>query len=140
MAATATMADSGATGESMDTEESYTADQGSDAGPVDRFERSKQFKTDLHRGIAKFNFKPKLGLKYLESIGHLNTSNAEEVAGFLKNNEGLDKTQIGDYLGEDVAFNKEVLSVFTNLHSFAGAAFTESIRIFLSSFRLPGEA
>jgi brefeldin A-inhibited guanine nucleotide-exchange protein len=137
--ASQSICESGATGESYDPEEGVP-DFGSDTGPVDKFERSKQLKTDLCRGIAKFNFKPKIGMKFLEEIGALNVNDALDVASFLRNNEGLEKTVIGDYLGEDITFNKAVLREFTDLNDFAQLQFTESIRVFLSFFRLPGEA
>ncbi|TRZ04924.1 hypothetical protein HGM15179_022183, partial [Zosterops borbonicus] len=63
-------------------------------------------------GRKKFNMDPKKGIQFLveqELLRHT----AEDIARFLYKGEGLNKTAIGDYLGE---------------------------RQFLWSFRLPGEA
>ena len=136
--ATLTTIESGTTGES-ELEESMS-DFGSDVAPVDKFERSKQLKTDLSRGIAKFNFKPKLGLNFLNQMGHLDSKDPVETAKFLKNTEGLSKTAIGEYIGSENPYQKNVLHEFTNLHEFVDLFFTKAIRYFLSSFRLPGES
>ena len=47
---------------------------------------------------------------------------------------------IGDYLGEDEKLNLKVMYDFVDLHEFAGMAFVDALRHFLSSFRLPGES
>lgn len=107
---------------------------------VDRFERSKLIKTELGRAVAKFNFKPKKGIKYLVDNSYLTQDNFKEIAVFLKTTEGLNKTMIGDYLGEDEVANKKVLYEFVDLHDFTGMSFIQSLRSFLDSFRLPGEA
>lgn len=93
----------------------------------------------LSIGRKKFNMDPKKGIEYL--IEHeLLTNTAGDVAQFLYKGEGLNKTAIGDYLGERNDFNIEVLNAFVNLHEFSDTILVQALRQFLWSFRLPGEA
>ncbi|XP_076337379.1 cytohesin-1-like isoform X2 [Tachypleus tridentatus] len=97
--------------------------------------RAKQ----LSIGKKKFNMDPKKGIEYL--IEHrLLQSTAENVAQFLYKGEGLNKTAIGDYLGERNDFNMKVLDAFVDLHDFTDLILVQALRQFLWSFRLPGEA
>jgi Sec7-like guanine-nucleotide exchange factor len=107
---------------------------------IDKFERSKLIKTELGRAVDKFNFKPKKGIKYLADNLYLRHDNPKEIAVFLKTTEGLNKTMIGDYLGEDEKLNLTVLYEFVDLHDFKSMGFCVALRHFLSSFRLPGES
>ena len=89
-----------------------------------RFENAKQRKTTLLEGIKKFNFKPKRvrpilvfgegpiiradyrlaqGIAFLIDTGFIKNHEPKEIAGFLLNADGLDKAQIGEYLGEGFA-------------------------------------
>ena len=52
----------------------------------------------------------------------------------------LNKTMIGDYLGERSDFNEAVLKAFVELHDFTDLILVQALRQFLWSFRLPGEA
>ncbi|XP_074599146.1 cytohesin steppke [Brevipalpus obovatus] len=93
----------------------------------------------LSTGKKRFNMDPKRGLEYLVENGLLkNTS--EDVAAFLKKSDGLSKTAIGEYLGENIEFNLKVLDAFVELHDFANLFLVQALRQFLYSFRLPGEA
>lgn len=93
----------------------------------------------LSIGRKKFNMDPKKGIEYL--IEHeLLKNTTEEVAQFLFKGEGLNKTAIGDYLGERNDFNIDVLKAFVNLHEFSDTILVQALRQFLWSFRLPGEA
>lgn len=90
-------------------------------------------------GRKKFNMDPKKGIEYL--IEHkLLTDTAEDVAKFLYNGEGLNKTAIGEYLGERNEFNQKVLNAFVELHDFSDLILVQALRQFLWSFRLPGES
>ena len=51
----------------------------------------------------------------------------------------MNKTAIGDYLGEKHDFNEAVLKSFVELHDFTDIILVESLRQFLWSFRLPGK-
>lgn len=55
----------------------------------------------------------------------------EEVAAFLAKTEGLDKTLIGDYLGEREDFNLKVMHAFVDALDFSGLEFDTAIRTFL---------
>jgi cytohesin len=90
-------------------------------------------------GRKKFNMDPKKGIEYLIENGLLQNT-PEDVAQFLYKGEGLNKTAIGDYLGERNEFNIEVLKAFVNLHEFSDMILVQALRQFLWSFRLPGEA
>ena len=57
----------------------------------------------------RFNRKPRRGLQYLQSQ-KLVGEDAADVAHFLIMEERLDKTVVGDFLGDPDKFNKEVTS------------------------------
>jgi brefeldin A-inhibited guanine nucleotide-exchange protein len=82
-----------------------------------RFESAKQRKTILLEGIRKFNFKPKRvsnivsglklwadiwfkGIQFLVGAGFIASSQPADIAAFVLHTEGLNKTAIGEYLGE----------------------------------------
>jgi len=90
-------------------------------------------------GKKKFNMDPKKGIEYLIDHGLLQNT-PEDVAQFLYQGEGLNKTAIGDYLGEKSDFNIAVLKAFVNLQEFSDMILVQALRQFLWSFRLPGEA
>ncbi|RZF37896.1 hypothetical protein LSTR_LSTR009996 [Laodelphax striatellus] len=90
-------------------------------------------------GRKKFNMDPKKGIEYLLEHGLLQAT-ADDVAAFLYKGEGLNKTAIGDYLGERSDFNEKVLRAFVDLHDFTDLILVQALRQFLWSFRLPGEA
>ena len=52
----------------------------------------------------------------------------------------MNKTAIGDYLGEKKDFNEAVLKAFVELHDFTDLILVEALRQFLWSFRLPGRS
>lgn len=90
-------------------------------------------------GRKKFNMDPKKGIEYLIDHGLLKNT-PEDIAQFLHKGEGLNKTAIGDYLGERNDFNQSVLDAFVCLHDFTDLILVQALRQFLWSFRLPGEA
>ena len=65
-----------------------------------RFENAKLRKTTLLEGIKKFNFKPKRGVTFLVEHGFIRSTEPKDIARFLLQADGLDKAQIGEYLGE----------------------------------------
>ncbi|KAK3553295.1 hypothetical protein QTP86_032750 [Hemibagrus guttatus] len=98
-------------------------------------QRNKQ----VAMGRKKFNMDPKKGIQFLIENDLLkNTS--DDIAQFLYKGEGLNKTAIGDYLGERDDFNIQVLHAFVELHEFTDLNLVQALRQFLWSFRLPGEA
>ncbi|XP_063702865.1 uncharacterized protein LOC134832685 isoform X1 [Culicoides brevitarsis] len=93
----------------------------------------------LTMGRKKFNMDPKKGIEFL--VEHqLLRMDQKDVAQFLYKGEGLNKTAIGDYLGERNDFNEQVLKAFVDLHDFTNLILVQALRQFLWSFRLPGEA
>ncbi|KAF7332149.1 Guanine nucleotide exchange factor [Mycena kentingensis (nom. inval.)] len=105
-----------------------------------RFESAKQKKTTLLEGIKKFNFKPKRGIQFLIETGFIPGREPEEIARFLLHTDGLNKAMIGEYLGEGEDENVAIMHAFVDMLDFRDLAFVEALRVFLQSFRLPGEA
>lgn len=67
-------------------------------------------------------------------------NNYVDVAKWLHSDERLDKTFIGDFLGENDEFCKEVMYSYVDTMSFANMDIVAALRHFLEGFRLPGEA
>uniref|UniRef100_A0A7N4P3Q8 ARF guanine nucleotide exchange factor 2 n=1 Tax=Sarcophilus harrisii TaxID=9305 RepID=A0A7N4P3Q8_SARHA len=105
----------------------------------EQFEVIKQQKEIIEHGIELFNKKPKRGIQYLQEQGMLGTP-VEDIAQFLHQEERLDSTQVGDFLGESTRLNKEVMYAYVDQLDFCGKDFVSALRIFLEGFRLPGEA
>ncbi|XP_036446797.1 brefeldin A-inhibited guanine nucleotide-exchange protein 2 [Colossoma macropomum] len=105
----------------------------------EQYEVIKQQKEIIEHGIELFNKKPKRGVQYLQEQGMLGTS-AEDIAQFLHQEERLDTTQVGEFLGENTKFNKEVMYCYVDQLDFCGKDFVSALRTFLEGFRLPGEA
>ncbi|MCJ8741673.1 hypothetical protein PDJAM_G00073420 [Pangasius djambal] len=105
----------------------------------EQYEVIKQQKEIIEHGIELFNKKPKRGVQYLQEQGMLGPS-AEEIAQFLHQEERLDTTQVGEFLGENAKFNKEVMYCYVDQLDFCGKDFVSALRTFLEGFRLPGEA
>lgn len=90
-------------------------------------------------GRKKFNMAPKKGIEYLITNELLNDT-PEDIAKFLLEEDGLNKTMIGDYLGENKEPMLSVLQQFVELQNFRDSLLVDALRMFLWSFRLPGEA
>jgi len=63
----------------------------------------------------------------------------QDITHFLKTTPQLDKTMIGDYIGENIEVNKAVLYALVDSISFKNVPFVDALRKLLSAFRLPGE-
>ncbi|CAI0385532.1 unnamed protein product [Linum tenue] len=110
-----------------------------EASDVSSIEQRRAYKLELQEGISLFNRKPKKGIEFLINANKVGDS-PEEIAVFLKNASGLNKTLIGDYLGEREDLPLKVMHAYVNSFEFQGMEFDEAIRAFLQGFRLPGEA
>uniref|UniRef100_A0A6N2L832 SEC7 domain-containing protein n=1 Tax=Salix viminalis TaxID=40686 RepID=A0A6N2L832_SALVM len=110
-----------------------------EASDVSTIEQQRAYKLEFQEGISLFNRKPKKGIEFLINANKLGNS-VEEIAAFLKNTSGLNKTLIGDYLGEREDFSLKVMHAYVEFFDFQGLDFDEAIRVFLQGFRLPGEA
>ncbi|EMP33134.1 Cytohesin-4 [Chelonia mydas] len=111
---------------------------------IDCFQSTEESKMvqrdkDLCMGRKKFNMDPTKGIQYLTEHKVL-SSDLREIARFLYKGEGLNKTAIGDYLGERDPANLQILQAFVECHPFANLNLVQALRQFLWSFRLPGEA
>eukprot|EP00118_Oscarella_pearsei_P026459 m.309936 g.309936 ORF g.309936 m.309936 type:complete len:1642 (+) comp48637_c0_seq1:73-4998(+) len=101
--------------------------------------RIKQKKKLLIAGTEQFNGSPKKGILFLQEHKVLKSPiDNNELAVFLRENLQLGKKMIGDYLGD--RRNEEVLKAFVKSFHVKGVKIHETIRVFLESFRLPGES
>ncbi|XP_019722181.1 brefeldin A-inhibited guanine nucleotide-exchange protein 2 isoform X1 [Hippocampus comes] len=105
----------------------------------EQYEVIKQQKDIIEHGIELFNKKPKRGIQYLQEQRMLG-STAENIAQFLHQEDRLDTTQVGEFLGENIKLNKEVMYCYVDQLDFCGRDFVSALRAFLEGFRLPGEA
>lgn len=105
-----------------------------------QLEKAKQRKTAFTNGIRQFNFKPKRGIKTLQSDGFIRSDAPEDIAAFILQNDRLDKAMIGEYLGEGEPHNVAIMHAFVDSMDFTKRRFVDALRQFLQSFRLPGEA
>ncbi|XP_022146951.1 brefeldin A-inhibited guanine nucleotide-exchange protein 5 isoform X2 [Momordica charantia] len=103
------------------------------------FEKAKAHKSTVEAAISEFNRKPVKGVEYLIS-NKLVENTPSSVAQFLRNTPSLDKTMIGDYLGQHEEFPVAVMHAYVDSMQFSGMKFDAAIRDFLKGFRLPGEA
>lgn len=96
----------------------------------------------LVHGTEKFNENPREGIAKLTEHGLLGGSpgnpDPEKVAKFLKENPGLDKKSIGEYISKKE--NKSVLNCFVHSFDLKDMRIDQALRLYLESFRLPGEA
>eukprot|EP00934_Nitzschia_sp_Nitz4_P000938 Nitzschia sp. Nitz4//scaffold97_size77645//35123//41576//NITZ4_005518-RA/size77645-processed-gene-0.93-mRNA-1//-1//CDS//3329560656//938//frame0 len=123
---------------------------------VDAFESKRLAEQNFELGVVKFTLSIKSGLNFFIDNGFCSLDAKEIALFFLDNKEKLDKTQIGEVLGKepDAAFVKKeadkekggpgfyvaILHHYIQAMDFAGLMFDDAIRLFLSGFRLPGEA
>ncbi|GAA5807553.1 hypothetical protein MFLAVUS_000918 [Mucor flavus] len=105
----------------------------------EEFENLKHRKQLLQEGIRQFNWKPKKGLAMLALNGFVDMKDHRSIAQFLLHTEGLNKTLIGEYLGEGDAENIAIMHAFVDEMDFTDMNFTDALRLFLQAFRLPGE-
>ena len=121
------------------------ADDGESVAPpavvseVSGIEKKKASKLEYQEAVALFNKKAKKGIALMQKIGRLGTSPAE-IAEFLRATPDLDKSVIGDYLGEREEPNLTVMHAYVDAMDFSGQTLDEAIRKFLEGFRLPGES
>ncbi|KAL0309160.1 UNVERIFIED_CONTAM: Brefeldin A-inhibited guanine nucleotide-exchange protein 2 [Sesamum radiatum] len=121
------------------TEASYTHPDASEVSDISKIEQRRAYKLELQEGISLFNRKPKKGIEFLINANKVGDS-PEEIAAFLKNTSGLNKTLIGDYLGEMEDLPLKVMHAYVDSFDFEDMEFDDAIRKLLEGFRLPGEA
>jgi brefeldin A-inhibited guanine nucleotide-exchange protein len=125
---------------------------------VDAFDRKRTAEQNFELGAVKFTLSLKTGLNFFVDNGFV-TLDAKEIAlFFIQNKDKLDKTQMGEVLGRepDAPFIKvpkdldadkggpgffvRILHHYADSMDFTAIMFDDAIRLFLSGFRLPGEA
>ncbi|OMP00992.1 SEC7-like protein [Corchorus olitorius] len=101
----------------------------------------KHIKRKLMLGADHFNRDPKKGLEFLQGI-HLLPDKLDpvSVASFFRYTTGLDKNLIGDFLGNHDEFCVQVLHEFARTFDFHDMNLDSALRVFLGTFRLPGES
>lgn len=103
--------------------------------------KMKHIKKKLMIGADHFNRDPKKGLQFLQGMYLLPESlDPVSVACFLRYTIGLDKNLIGDYLGNHDQFCVDVLQEFAKTFDFQDMNLDIALRVFLETFRLPGES
>ncbi|KAK7385712.1 hypothetical protein VNO78_31524 [Psophocarpus tetragonolobus] len=103
--------------------------------------RRKYFKKRLMIGADHFNRDTKKGLEFLQGTHLLpDKLDAPSVACFFRYTAGLDKNLIGDFLGNHDEFCIQVLHEFARTFDFKDMMLDTALRLFLETFRLPGES
>ncbi|CAO2829540.1 unnamed protein product [Amaranthus hypochondriacus] len=103
--------------------------------------RRKYIKRRLMIGADHFNRDPKKGLEFLQGTHLLPEKlDPQSVACFFRYTAGLDKNLVGDFLGNHDEFCVQVLHEFAQTFDFQDMNLDTALRLFLETFRLPGEA
>ena len=76
----------------------------------------------VQEGLSLFNKKPLKGIAFLIKAGKLGIT-PEEIAAFLRNGQGLDKSMIGDYLGDRDDNAMKVMHCYVDSFNFKVSAF-----------------
>ncbi|CAG9788533.1 unnamed protein product [Diatraea saccharalis] len=106
----------------------------------------RNMKKWVTQGTELFNQKPERGIEFLQEHGVLKTPlDPYQVAMFLRENPDLDKKMIGDYICKRSSRDEEgegpsVLGAFAESFDYAGLRIDQALRLYLETFRLPGEA
>jgi hypothetical protein len=115
------------------------------------FAESRVFKNKFVEACRLFNDDPDKCFLELQQHGMLSKpARPVDIANFLRYTGHLDKGAIGAYLGSlgkdsakewcTVDFHKQALTKYVETFNLNGQTALGSLRIFLSAFRLPGEA
>ncbi|RDX67027.1 ARF guanine-nucleotide exchange factor GNOM, partial [Mucuna pruriens] len=103
--------------------------------------RRKYIKRRLMIGADHFNRDPKKGLEFLQGTHLLpDKLDPQNVACFFRFTAGLDKNLVGDFLGNHDEFCVQVLHEFAGTFDFQDMNLDTALRLFLETFRLPGES
>lgn len=103
--------------------------------------RRKYIKRRLMIGADHFNRDPKKGLEFLQGTHLLpDKLDPQSVACFFRYTSGLDKNLVGDFLGNHDEFCVQVLHEFAGTFDFQDMHLDTALRLFLETFRLPGES
>ncbi|CAI0584733.1 unnamed protein product [Linum tenue] len=104
-------------------------------------QKMRNIKQRLMVGANQFNQNPKKGLDFLQQTYLLpDKLDPQSVASLFRYTSCLDKTLIGDFLGNHDEFCIHVLHEFARTFDFEGMNLDTALRLFLGTFRLPGES
>ncbi|KAI6202677.1 hypothetical protein M3Y99_01865100 [Aphelenchoides fujianensis] len=118
----------------VDAEDSRVASE-SNLETINQFAQNKLRKEIIETGGRT----PKAGLKFLQEKGIIGTT-PNDIAEFFHKEDRLDKSAIGDYLGEKEDFNIAVMYAYMDALDFSEMNLVTALRKSLDNFRLPGEA
>ena len=96
-------------------------------------------KKSFNDGITLFNKNPIKGMRNLVESGVI-ASSIDAQAEFLFNTADLDKSAKGQFLGNYESNQIAVMHAYTDKFNFTDLEFDIALRLYLGSFRLPGEA
>ncbi|XP_076942827.1 ARF guanine-nucleotide exchange factor GNOM-like [Bidens hawaiensis] len=103
--------------------------------------KTKHIKQKLMIGVDHFNRDPKKAFQILQGLSLLpETLDPLSVACFLRYTSGLDKNLVGEYLGNHDQFCVDVLQEYAKTFDFQEMNLDIALRVFLETFRLPGES
>lgn len=103
--------------------------------------KMKYIKRRLMVGADHFNRDPKKGLEFLQGMNLLPEKlEPQSVAYLFRYTAGLDKNLVGDFLGNHDEFCIQVLHEFARTFDFQDMNLDSALRLFLGTFRLPGES
>lgn len=105
----------------------------------EKFEEAKNQKNIIDKGIDLFNMNAMKGIKYLQHHNIIDASPAS-LAQFFHSNDRLDRSFVGEFMGDFNTFNKEVMYAYVDQMDYSGKDIVSALRFFLEGFRLPGEA
>ena len=103
-----------------------------------QFDREKQRKTALAQGIRQFNFKPKRGIKSLIKDGFIRSDAPDDIARFLFYTDQLNKTALGEFLGEGDKENVDIMHAYVEPMDFRQTRFVDALRAVLAGVPAAG--
>ncbi|KAF9205281.1 Brefeldin A-inhibited guanine nucleotide-exchange protein 2 [Podila verticillata] len=115
-----------------------SADSLGDDHPAE-FEEIMTRKQLFLKGVRLFNTKPIKGVDFLIKQGFIKDDLAA-IAAYLMTTPSLDKAAIGEYIGDGDEKAIKVMHAFVDRLDFTGVGFVDALRMFLQTFRLPGES
>ncbi|KAK4741398.1 hypothetical protein SAY87_024986 [Trapa incisa] len=101
----------------------------------------KHMKKVVTSGVKEFNTNLNKGLATLQQAHLLPEQlDPQSLSCFFRYTPGLDRNLIGDFLGNHEEFCIQTLHAFVGTFDFHGMNLDTALRLFLETFRLPGEA
>ncbi|CAI7831551.1 unnamed protein product, partial [Closterium sp. NIES-54] len=91
---------------------------GNEISEASILEQRRAYKLELQEGINLFNKKPKKGIDFLIKAKKLGDG-AEEIVAFLRKTEGLDKTMIGDFLGDRDDMSIKIMHAYMDSYNLS---------------------